>query len=128
MKNHIRILLVEDEFMIATLLSRNLERFFGYEVVAMVATGEEAVEKVKTHQPDVILLDIHLASAMTGIEAAQKIRNTATIPIIFVTGYTSAENMATCLQIESTMILEKPLGPDEVHAAIQKLFKQDLET
>ena len=52
----IKILLVEDEFLIARLLQRNLQ-LVGYEVCELASSGEEALERAEQEQPDVILMD-----------------------------------------------------------------------
>jgi DNA-binding NarL/FixJ family response regulator len=125
MKDKLKVLIVEDEFLAATLLGRNLEQFFGYEICGPVATGEEAIESAGEEKPDIVLMDIRLASAMNGIEAAGEIKSRYNIPIIFVTGYSTSEYVMQCQELEPVAFLEKPLGPPEVDAAIKSAFTQD---
>ena len=68
-----RILVVEDERIVAHDLASAL-RELGYAVPATVATGEEAVERARELQPDVVLMDIRLPGAIDGIRAASSIR------------------------------------------------------
>ena len=82
----IRILLVEDEIMVAMCVEMELTRA-GYSFCQRLATGEEAVTIALKESPDVILMDIRLAGDLDGIEAAQQIQETTDIPIIFMTGY-----------------------------------------
>ena len=70
MKN---ILLVEDERIIAIDLQRRLERF-GYSVTGIAASGDQAIELVKKHSPDIILMDIMLVGDIDGIETATLIK------------------------------------------------------
>ena len=69
-----RILVVEDEVIVARDLQRTLTRL-GYDVPAIAASGEEAVERVAATQPDLVLMDIHLSGEMDGIAAADQIRD-----------------------------------------------------
>ena len=66
-----KILLVEDEGMIALDLRRILENF-GYEVPYIASRGEEAVKETAKIRPDLVLMDITLKGTMNGIEAAKK--------------------------------------------------------
>lgn len=80
----LKILIVEDEFIVAndieeTLISLN------YEVQSSVATAKAAIEEVERCLPDIILMDIILKGNMTGIEAANIIRQKHDVPIIYLT-------------------------------------------
>jgi CheY-like chemotaxis protein len=70
MRTPLRILLVEDERIIAADLRRRLWRM-GDTVVGTAASGEEAVAHAQRLQPDVVLMDIRLRGLMDGVEAAQ---------------------------------------------------------
>ncbi len=103
-------------------LSRNLEQLFDYEICGLVVTGEEAIEYAGEKEPDIVLMDIRLASAMNGIEAAREIKSRYDIPLIFVTGYVSPEYLAQCQSLDPVAILEKPVDPPEIDAAIKLAF------
>ncbi len=81
-----RILVVEDEAMIALCLEMELKKA-GYVLCKRVARGEDAVLTALRDLPDVILMDIRLAGPIDGIEAAHRIQAATTIPVIFMTGY-----------------------------------------
>ncbi|MFI5144732.1 MAG: response regulator, partial [Ignavibacteria bacterium] len=68
-----KILIVEDNVIIASGIKYNLVDV-GYEVVAMVKTGKDAVKKANKLKPDLILMDIKLEGEMDGIQAAEKIK------------------------------------------------------
>ena len=78
------ILVVEDEALLAANLVNTLSSL-GYTVHKPVATGEDAIRAVKTRQPDLVLMDIQLIGPMDGIEAADKIRAIADIPVVYLT-------------------------------------------
>ncbi len=79
-----KILIVEDEIIIAKELESKL-RSTGYAIAGVVTSGEEAVEEALKKKPDIILMDISLQGLMTGIDAAEVIRKTQNIPVIYLT-------------------------------------------
>ncbi|RMH73029.1 MAG: response regulator [Gemmatimonadetes bacterium] len=88
--NHpLRILLVEDNRVTLKIVSSMLKRL-GYEIVGMVMSGEEAIQKAEALHPDIILSDVDLMGDMTGLEAAQYIRTHYQIPVVFLTGQLTA--------------------------------------
>jgi CheY-like chemotaxis protein len=86
----VRILVVEDEAIIALGLQRRLQRL-GYLVPTTASSGEEAIELAEQQQPDVIFMDIGLRGEIDGIEAAKQIRARFDIPIVFLTAYTDTD-------------------------------------
>ena len=95
-----KILVVEDEGIIAIDLKGSLERL-GYEVVATVSTGEEAIRDAVELSPDLVLMDIVLEGDVDGIEAAAQIKSRLGIPVIYLTAYTD----------ESTLLRAEDAGP-----------------
>jgi CheY-like chemotaxis protein len=81
-----RILIVEDE-MITAIDERQCLESLGYNVIGIVASGEEAIELTEAESPDLVLMDITLKGEMDGIQAAWKIRNDFNIPVVFVTAH-----------------------------------------
>jgi CheY-like chemotaxis protein len=81
-----RILIVEDEVMIAMCLELELKQA-GYTVCQRAVTGEDAIRIAQQESPDCILMDIRLAGDIDGIEVAQQIQRQLDSPIIFMTGY-----------------------------------------
>ncbi len=80
------ILIVEDEAVVANDIKDTLKSL-GYEVTGIAKSGENALEKVNELRPDLVLMDIHLATAMDGIEAAGKIHMLYDIPVIYLTAF-----------------------------------------
>jgi signal transduction histidine kinase len=87
-----RILIVEDEAIIAREIRHALESF-GYEVLAVISRGEDAVPFALRERPDLVLMDIMLAGAMDGTAAAAAIREQLDVPVIFSTAYTDRETV-----------------------------------
>lgn len=116
-----RVLIVEDERIIAMATSVNLQRM-GCEVVATAATGQQAVDFAVRKKPDVVLMDIMLQGSMTGIEAARQIRDAAPgLPIIYCTAYTDADTKAQAAQTNPKAFMGKPLNYAELKNLIDDL-------
>lgn len=113
-----RILIVEDEAIIAKDLQWRLEGM-GYDAPLIVATGQEAVDKAHETAPDIILMDIMLLGPMDGIEAANRIRQKADIPVIYLTAYADEEVLERAKITEPFGYLIKPIGDRELHSNIE---------
>lgn len=83
-KQDCKVLIVEDEALIAFDISMTLQQF-GYTVVNIVATADESIKAVEEFKPDVVIMDILLKGNTDGIEAAERIKEEYKIPIIFLT-------------------------------------------
>lgn len=104
-----RVLIVEDESIIALATKANLKRM-GCDVVATVATGQQAVDYVLRKQPDVVLMDIMLEGTMDGIEAASRIREQQPdLPIIYCTAYTDPGTRVLAAKTRPKAFMGKPL-------------------
>ncbi|MBU2648735.1 PAS domain S-box protein [bacterium] len=90
--NNARILIVEDEVIIAMELESQLQSL-GYNVTSIVNTGEQALAEAEADKPDLILMDIRIKGEMDGIDAAEVIRNKFGIPVIFSTAYLDQERI-----------------------------------
>lgn len=121
MNSPLKILLVEDEFLIAIGLEYKLKQE-KYEIVKIVPSGEKAVEFVHTQTPDLILMDIRLAGEIDGVEAAIQIRDFSSIPIIFMTGYSLSEIKNRVNSIRPLGYLAKPIIVSEVNSIINTHF------
>lgn len=123
----VRVLVVEDEAIIAKDLQWRLEGM-GYEVPYVAASGEEAVAKTLELSPDLVLMDIMLLGTMDGIEAADRIRSQANIPIIYLTAYADDEILERAKITEPFGYLVKPIGDRELHSNIEiTLYKHNLD-
>ena len=113
-----RVMVVEDEVLIGLMLVRKL-RAYGYEVDDVVTTGEESVERAGRTRPSVVLIDVTLAGQMNGIEAARKIKDKYSIPIIIFTGYNDRLIHDQARQIDPVAILAKMDPISDIIAAIE---------
>ncbi|MGA1868437.1 MAG: response regulator [bacterium] len=122
-----KIMVVEDELIVAEDYKRCLQ-FLGYEVSAIVSSGEDAVKQVKENPPHLILMDIKLKGEMNGIEAAHLIHSDFDIPIVFVTGYADDTTLQEMIQSEPYGFIFKPFQYKELHGVIETaLYKHKME-
>ena len=115
----IKILLVEDEALIAEDEARQLEEA-GYSV-AVIGTGEKAVDFVRAHPDltDLILMDINLGKGMDGTQAAREILKDHDIPVIFLSVYTDKETVEKTEKVSSYGYVVKTSGIAVLSASIR---------
>ena len=122
-----RVLIVEDEKIIALDLQRRLERF-GYTICDTCSEGADAIEKAKEHKPDIILMDIMLNGPMDGIEAAKIIKQELQLPVIFLTAYVDDRTLERAKTAEPYGYILKPFKERELYTAIDiALYKFNSE-
>jgi len=113
-----RILLVEDELIVAAELAERL-RNVGHEVVAVSSTGAAAVASAAKHHPDVVLMDIRLKGNMDGIEAARKIRASWGTPIVFTTAHADDATLQAAKEVKPLGLVMKPFADGQLEIAIE---------
>jgi PAS domain S-box-containing protein len=100
----------------------------GYSVCAIATTGEMAVRKAGELHPDLILMDIMLTGKMTGIEAAEIIRQQYHIPVVYLTAYSDDSYLAKAKLTEPFGYILKPFRSLELKTTIEiALYKYALE-
>jgi len=114
------ILVVEDEGLIAMHLTELLEKA-GYRVTDPVYSGEMALRALEmSPEPDLILMDIGLAGSLDGIETARKIRQRFSVPLIFVTAYTSERMLERIREVAPDGVIIKPFSDEDLLALVKK--------
>jgi two-component system phosphate regulon response regulator PhoB len=119
-----RILAVEDEMDILDVIRYNLEKE-GYPVVT-AATGEEAIDKAREEQPDLILLDLMLPE-MDGFDVCKILKNdplTASIPILMVTAKGEESDIVTGLELGAEDYITKPFHPRVLIARVRAALRR----
>lgn len=111
-----KVLVVEDEINIATIIKVNLQNE-GFEV-EMAKDGEEGYAMFKSFAPDIILLDIMMPK-MNGFEVCEKIRQTSFVPIILLTARAEESDKVRGLELGADDYVVKPFGVKELVARVQ---------
>ena len=118
MDTQIKILVVEDEMIIAAKISMQLTSL-GYEVTGILPRGEEAVLHVEENKPDIVLLDINLKGNIDGIETALQMQKQADIPIIFLTANSDEATFNRAKVSRPYAFISKPFKQLDLQRAIE---------
>ncbi|NEP59876.1 MAG: hybrid sensor histidine kinase/response regulator [Symploca sp. SIO2G7] len=118
-----KILIVEDELLIAKGLSRKLTKL-GYTVIDIVSSGDKAIQRATEVQPDLILMDIVIKGDMDGIETAAKIHEQLGIPVVYLTAYADDQTLERAEATGSYGYILKPFKDRELHATIKMALKK----
>jgi two-component system sensor histidine kinase/response regulator len=122
-----RILVVEDDFVVSRDLQQQLARL-GHVVVGATARGEDAVVLARDVGPDLVLMDVRLAGALDGIDAAQQIRQGSQVPVIYLTAYADDQTLRRAAVTEPFGYLLKPFEDSQLRTAIElALYKHGAE-
>jgi DNA-binding response OmpR family regulator len=119
-----RVLIVEDEPDIRSLLTFHLERE-GYQVLKC-STGTEALSQVRMSPPDLLLLDLMLPG-MDGLEICRRLRQepaTASLPIVMLTAKREEVDRVLGLELGADDYIVKPFSPKEVVARIRAVLRR----
>ena len=118
-----KVLVVDDEKPISDIIKFNLEKE-GYEVV-VAYDGEEALQKVESESPDLIVLDLMLPK-IDGLEVAKQVRAKRSTPIIMVTAKDSELDKVLGLELGADDYVTKPFSNRELVARVKaNLRRQD---
>jgi two-component system, response regulator PdtaR len=113
-----KILIIEDEFILSTALSELLENE-GYEVVNVVDDGKDALEFYQKNEVDLILCDISINGDWDGIETVENIIAHKPVPIIYLTALSDKETIERAKKTFPAAYIPKPFHVDNLRMAIE---------
>ncbi|NRQ50627.1 response regulator [Aeromicrobium stalagmiti] len=117
----IRVLVVDDDFMVAGIHAKFVARTPGFEVVGTARTGAEALQMCGDLDPGLVLLDVHLPD-MSGLDVLQSLRaDGSTVGVVMVTAERDAEAVRTALHGGAMQYLVKPFEFDDFAARMQRV-------
>ncbi|ANF37632.1 PhoP family transcriptional regulator [Bacillus velezensis] len=117
-----KILVVDDEQSIVTLLQYNLERS-GYDVIT-ASDGEEALEQAENENPDLIVLDVMLPK-VDGIDVCKQLRQQKMmVPILMLTAKDEEFDKVLGLELGADDYMTKPFSPREVTARVKAILRR----
>jgi Response regulator containing CheY-like receiver and SARP domains len=94
----------------------------GHKIAFVASSGEEAIQKAGSLNPDLILIDIKLKGEMSGVEAAEKITDLYEIPVIFLTIFIKNCLIKSFRLPEDAIILSKPIKQEHLEYGISRAF------
>ncbi len=116
--NEIRILIVEDEPVIAENLAHYLNNY-DFSVCGIAYDDEEAKMFLENSAPDAVILDINLGSQMDGIDIARLINKTCPLPFVFLTSYADRETIEKAKLVKPWGYIVKPFNEKTVLATLE---------
>jgi len=116
----IRTLIVDDDYMSASVHRSYTERLPGFVVVGEAHTGKEALELVRRTEPDLVLLDIYLPD-LSGLEVIRRLRaSDAAVDVIAVTAAKDVETLRGAMQGGVLHYLVKPFLYDTFRERLER--------
>jgi len=118
----LRVLLVDDEPLARQRLARLLAEHENYQIIAEAGNGQAALDWLRQHKADLVLMDIQMPG-LTGLEVAEQLmgllpNNGPRPAIIFCTAYD--EHALTAFKVEAVDYLLKPIRKEDLNKALQK--------
>ena len=108
------VLVVDDDFMVASIHSRFVERTEGFRVVGNAATGAGALAEIERLSPDLVLLDVHLPD-LSGIEVLRRLRGSGNdVGVMIVTAAREADTVRAAAAGGAAHYLVKPFEYDDL--------------
>ena len=114
-----RVLIVEDEFLIAEALAI-IASDLGLAVCGRADTAEDAIGLAREHRPDLVFMDVRLKGARDGVDAALAIRSNVATPLIFITGSREPSTLARMRLVPGAGILFKPFQFEQIETAVKR--------
>lgn len=123
----IEVLIVDDDFMVAGIHARFVEKTDGFHVAGTARTGEEALQLAHELAPDLILLDVHLPD-IDGLEVLRRLRaDGSTAGVIMITAERDAEIVRGALHGGALQYLVKPFEFADLAGRLERV-RQSLTT
>jgi two-component system, response regulator PdtaR len=112
-----RVVIAEDEALIRMDLAEMLAEE-GYDVVAAVDDGEQAIARTEELRPDLVILDVKMPR-LDGIAAAQQIASQRIAPVVMLTAFSQRELVESARDAGAMAYLVKPFGKSDLLPAIE---------
>lgn len=116
--NKLKILIVEDELVIAEDLKETLEEL-GYTVCGIAVSSKEALALIEEKSPDLALLDIQIKGGKDGIELAAEINANFRLPFVMLTSHADIQTINRVKEVNPYGYLVKPFNEKEIFAVIE---------
>jgi two-component system, response regulator PdtaR len=113
-----KILLIEDEFILATELKNTLKKE-GYEVVEVMDNGQDALGFFRDHEVDLVLCDINIYGDWDGIETASRLLEVKQVPLIYLTALADTETIERAKKTFPAAYIPKPYNVANLRLAIE---------
>ena len=113
-----RILIIEDEIIIARFIEQQLKANFPCSI-AIALSAEEARDAMESLQPHLLLCDIHLGPGSSGIDLITELRTLFYFEVIYITSYQGRSIIETASRTHPANYLLKPIDEAQLFAGIR---------
>ena len=117
LKSNLKILIVEDELLIAEMLKEMLLEL-GHDVVSIAKDYDEALESFNSNL-DLVFLDVNLNSHKNGIDLGKEIKENYNLPFIYLTSYSDPTTIKNAAATNPDSYLIKPFTKENIYATIE---------
>ncbi|REJ84906.1 MAG: response regulator [Bacteroidetes bacterium] len=120
-----KVLICEDDEMVLKMVEFKLQKE-GYEV-SLATDGKEAMDKIRSFDPDIIITDI-MMPYMTGLEIVHQVRKELNreTPIIIVSSIGLEKTVLEAFQLGADDFITKPFSPNELSVRVKKLLMKSV--
>ncbi|KJD34959.1 transcriptional regulator [Tamlana sedimentorum] len=118
MPNKTKILIVEDDMIIAANISLQLTNL-GYQVTALISSANDALLQFQNNKPEIAIIDINLKGKLDGIDLVTKMQETQNIPIIYLTANTDEAHFNRAKSTNPFAFISKPYKNLDLQHAIE---------
>ncbi len=123
----IKILVVEDEFIIASNIQRMLERM-KYYVTDICSRSNDVLPSVQNERPDVVLMDIRIDGDEDGVSLAEKLRDLYNLPVVYLSGLMDDQTLERAKITQPFGYIAKPFSQRELEVTLEiALYKAEME-
>lgn len=120
--NHQKILIVDDEVLIAEHL-KDILRDLGFVNLSLAHSKSDAIQKIESFKPDLVLLDIRMEEELEGISIAEQINKRFNIPFIFISAHSDASIIRKAVATSPAGYITKPYKKMDIYAAINLVLQ-----
>jgi two-component system, cell cycle sensor histidine kinase and response regulator CckA len=122
-----KIIIVEDENIVALDIKKHLERT-GYQVIGVVSTAKDLVDRLEIELPDLVLMDIKLKGEVNGLDLAESVKQTYDIPVVILTAFSDDETIERAKFSQAYGYIVKPFDDNELKSVIKfALYRYEME-
>jgi len=114
----VNILIVEDEAIVAMDLGASLTKE-GYTIAGIADNAGDAEELFKSHEVDIMLVDINIVGETDGISLVERLNNMRDTPVIYLTALSDSETIQRMKRTRPSAYITKPYSIQNVHIAIE---------
>lgn len=118
MPETIKVMIVEDEAIVAMDLAAGLEKD-GYEVVGIADNAAAALAIFAENEVDIVLMDVHIIGPKDGIETALELQKQRAVPLIYLTAFTDSKTIERAKSTLPAAYLAKPYSITNARIAIE---------